>query len=170
MADTTDDWVAYREARRFVARLVRAQPVAADQGPVRLVSDQGLSGLHWQPCGATPPGPHELEIEVRAAALNFRDVVSLVGLVADQTPLGGECAGVVTRVGSGVVRFRPGDEVVALTPGSFASFALAHQDLTIRKPAELSFEAAAAQGLVYLTADYCLNTVARMRPGERVLI
>ena len=76
----------------------------------------------------------------------------------------------VSRVGHVVKRFRPGDDVVAVTPGSFASFAVASEVRTIAKPASLPFETAAAQSLVYLTADHCLNDIARMRAGERVLI
>ena len=140
------------------------------RGPVCLVSDHGTDGLEWRSTQQWPLEPDEIEIEVRAAPLNFHDVVSVVGLIADHAPLGGECAGVVTRIGRAVERFQPGDAVVAITSGSFATFAVASQDRTMVKPATFSFETAAAQGLVYLTADHCLNEVARMRPGERVLI
>ena len=174
VASAAEDWVAYRDGLRFVARLQRADDVRQSavemRGPVCLVSDHGLDGLEWRSTQQWPLEPDEIEIEVRAAPLNFHDVVSVVGLIADHAPLGGECAGVVTRIGRAVERFQPGDAVVAITSGSFATFAVASQDRTMVKPATFSFETAAAQGLVYLTADHCLNEVARMRPGERVLI
>jgi NADPH:quinone reductase-like Zn-dependent oxidoreductase/acyl carrier protein len=129
-----------------------------------------LDCLEWQPAAKRALEPHELEIEVRAAPLNFHDVVSVLGLITARAPLGGECAGVVTRVGRSVERFRPGDAVVAVTSGSFATFATAHEDHTVAKPPGLSFESACAQGLVYLTADRCLNAVAQVQRGERVLV
>ncbi|MBV9655270.1 MAG: KR domain-containing protein [Acetobacteraceae bacterium] len=174
LADTGDDWVAYHDARRFVARLrkqhVSFPPAPAEDEIIRLVSEGGLDGLAWRPAGKRTPGAHEVEIAVRAAALNFRDVVSVVGLFADDQPLGRECAGVVTRVGEAVSRFRPGDAVIAIASGSFATSVLAEERLTVRKPDAMPFAVAAGQGLVYLTADYCLDAVARVRPGERVLV
>ena len=140
------------------------------QDPVFLDSDNGFDGLRWLPMPPRALAPNDLEIDVHAAPLNFHDVVSVAGLILDQSRLGGECAGVVTRVGPAVERFKPGDAVVTITPGSFATFAVAPEARVIAKPAKLSFAAAAAQGIVYLTADYCLNNVAAMRPGERVLI
>jgi acyl transferase domain-containing protein/acyl carrier protein len=169
-ADAAEDWVAWRDGRRFAARLRRAETAAEEAGPVRLVGEGGLDSLAWRKQLQGPLAPHEVEIEVRAAALNFHDVVSVVGLIDGHGQLGGECAGVVTRVGGSVQTFRPGDAVVALTPGSFATFAVAPEDRVIASPASLSLETAAAQSLVYLTADHCLNEVAMMRPGERVLI
>jgi NADPH:quinone reductase-like Zn-dependent oxidoreductase/acyl carrier protein len=171
LADTPESWVAWRKGRRFAARLQRADCAAEmGEGRVRLASDRGLDGLQWRPEEPRALNPHEVEIEVRAAPLNFHDVASVVGLISDRSDLGGECAGVVTRVGPLTKRFRPGDAVVAMTPGSFATFAIAPDERVIPKPEGLSFESASAQGLVYLTAEYSLNTVARMQRGERVLI
>src|SRR5690606_40366949 len=66
------------------------------------------------------PDAGEVEVRVRVAALNFRDVMNVLGLYpGDPGPLGNECAGIVTRVGSGV-DLRVGDEVVGLAAGSFA--------------------------------------------------
>jgi acyl transferase domain-containing protein/aryl carrier-like protein len=174
LAGAAEDWVAYRNGRRFVARLQRAQDVRVssteEQGPVSLVSENGLDGLRWRSMRRRELESNEVEIEVYAAPLNFHDVVSVVGLIADQSPLGSECAGMVTRVGKAVKRFRRGDAVVAITPGSFATFAIAPENRVISKPPTFSFETASAQGLVYLTADHCLREIAKIRPGERVLI
>jgi acyl transferase domain-containing protein/NADPH:quinone reductase-like Zn-dependent oxidoreductase/acyl carrier protein len=174
LADAPDDWVAYRGGARFVARMQRCEAVArgVDEtiAPLRLRSAGGLESLTWESFERAPLHPGEIEIEVHAAPLNFRDVIGVVGLIADRQPIGGECAGTVSRVAPDVTRFRRGDPVVALTSGSFAHYAIATERLTMHKPNGLSFEAAAAQALVYLTADYALNTVARMRRGESVLI
>ena len=174
LADASEDWVAYRSGRRFLARLCRVEnlPRAAgqEQRPIHLVSDRGLDGLEWRALERRALAPNEIEVEIRAAALNFRDVVGVVGLLPAQGGLGSECAGVVTRIGDAVTRFRRGDPVVAIADGSLASFAIAPEVRVMQKPAELSFEVAAAQNLVYLTADHCLNDVAGLRAGERVLI
>jgi acyl transferase domain-containing protein/acyl carrier protein len=174
LADTPDDWVAYRGGTRFVARLQRFESIAraTDEAapPLRLRSGGGLDSLMWEPFERPQLRAGELEIEVQAAPLNFRDVVGVVGLIADGQPLGAECAGTVSRVGPGVTKFRCGDPVVALTPGSFAQYVTATEGLVLPKPPGLSFESAAAQALVYLTADYALNTIAAMRRGESVLI
>jgi NADPH:quinone reductase-like Zn-dependent oxidoreductase len=76
-----------------------------------------------------------VEIEVRATGLNFRDVLNVLDLYpGDPGPLGGECAGIVSAVGPGVTNFKPGDEVVAAAPASFADHALTDARLVVRKP------------------------------------
>jgi acyl transferase domain-containing protein/acyl carrier protein len=170
-AAATDDWVAFRGGARFAARLHRAGALVAPPPlPVVLRTGGSINSLCWDESEPQALGDDEIEIDVYAAPLNFRDVVSVVGLIDDHKPLGSECAGVVRRVGSRVVRISPGDEVVAIASGSFASVTVGSEKLAIRKPAGLSFEAAAAQTLVYLTADYALNAVAGMRAGQSALI
>ncbi|HZX68934.1 MAG TPA: SDR family NAD(P)-dependent oxidoreductase, partial [Candidatus Elarobacter sp.] len=157
----------------FAARIERAagiERIAASAPPLALRSSGSLDSIAWLPAERATLRPEEVEIEVVAAPLNFRDVVSAVGMFSDAMPLGAECAGVVSRVGSAVTRFAAGDEVVAFAPGALASFAVVTERLVVAKPPALSFESAASQALVYLTADYALNAVAAMQPGERVLI
>ena len=72
LADAADDWVAYRDGRRFVARLRRPPPVSRsglDDGPIRLVCERGLEGLNWRSMPRPQLAPEEVEIEVHAAAL-----------------------------------------------------------------------------------------------------
>ena len=72
------------------------------------------------------PGPGELLVDVRAAGINFPDVLSIAGTYQVKTPLpfipGNEAAGIVSDVGAGVSRFKPGDRVI-LTPtgGAFCA-------------------------------------------------
>src|SRR5690606_20734707 len=101
---------------------------------------------------------------------NFRDVMNALGMRADPEPLGSECSGRIVAVGPGVTGFEPGDDVVAIAPGGFASFAVARAALTARRPAALDPAAAAGVPIAYLTAHYALNHVARLAAGERVLI
>src|SRR5690242_1340781 len=68
---------------------------------------------------APAPGPGEVRIEVRAASLNFPDTLIIQGLYQTKPDLpfvpGGECAGIVEAVGSGVTAFKPGDEVISVS-------------------------------------------------------
>ena len=112
----------------------------------------------------------ELEIEVRASAINFRDIAASLGIIEDEK-LGDECSGVVIRKGSNVKAFEIGDRVVAWRPGQGAHCS------TVRNPAslcyklgEMSFAVAAAMPLILTTAYYALMDIARVQPGESVLI
>jgi len=172
-AGASDDSVAYRRGARYVARLERtpaAARVSASAQPLALRAGRSIDDLQWAPAATAPLGPHDVEIEVYAAALNFRDVVSAVGMIADVLPLGGECAGVVRRTGDAVTRVAEGDAVVALAMGALADRVVTPEGLVVPKPAALSFDAAAAQSMVYLTAQYALVDVAALRAGESVLI
>ena len=88
----------------------------------------------------------------------------------DPGPLGGECAGRVVAVGPGVSHLRPGDEVLAVAGGSFASQVIAKAAFVQPRPPGMSAEEGAAFPIAYLTAEFCLGHLARMRAGERVLI
>lgn len=171
VAAAGDDWVAYRGGTRYAARMRRAgAQLAAPPFPVVLRSGGSIDSLRWDEASPRSPGDDEIEIDVCAAPLNFRDVVSVVGLIGDAIALGSECAGVVTRTGRNVHRFAPGDAVVAIASGAFSNSVVTSQALALHKPDGLSFEAAAAQTLVYLTADYALDTIAAMRAGQTALI
>ncbi len=118
-----------------------------------------------------PLAPDEVEIEVRAAGLNFKDVLVTLGRLPqpEKTP-GVECSGVISRVGADVQDLLVGDEVVSLAWGSFRSHVVVKRALVTRKPSGMSFAAAAAVPAVYLTADICLREIANLQAGQRVLI
>jgi acyl transferase domain-containing protein len=175
-----ENQVALRGGERYVARLVRSG-VEVDSGrqpanwpePVRLaVATPGiLDSLELRPLARRAPGPGEVEIEVVATGLNFRDVLNAMGLYpGDAGPLGGECAGRIVTVGAGVAGFAPGDEVIALAAGSFGSFVTARAESVVHKPPRLSLEAAATVLSAFLTAHYTLHHLAGLSAGERVLI
>ncbi|XXY48825.1 SDR family NAD(P)-dependent oxidoreductase [Sorangium sp. So ce269] len=185
LVDGPEDRIALRGAARLVARLVRHEQAdraaQAARGPagdrpfrLELATPGILDALALREMERRGPAAGEVEIEVRAASLNFIDVMKAMGIYPGQEPgallLGGECAGVITAVGEGVAGWRAGDEVVAVAPGSFASFAITSADLVARKPAALSFEEAASVPLVFMTALYALEHLGRLEPGERVLI
>jgi NADPH:quinone reductase-like Zn-dependent oxidoreductase/acyl carrier protein len=161
--------VAYRQGRRYVPRLTRIA-AGADSVCLEIVDRGTASGVAVRPCRRQAPGAGEVEIEVRAAGLNFRDVLNVMGLRDDEGPLGGEGAGIVTAVGEGVTDLRAGDEVVAITRGGLGSHAIALPGLALKKPRAVDFATAAASPFAFLTARYALEVIGRMKRGERVLI
>ena len=172
-----EDQLALRGGERLVARLVRGAgaPAAVLAGHDSWALIAGAPGdldqLRVAPAGRRAPGPGEVEIEVEAAGLNFRDVLGALGMYpGDPGPLGGECAGVVHRVGDGVAQLSPGDAVVALASGAFRRHAIADARLVARRPAGLSAEAAATLPIAFLTAWHGLHQLAPIQRGERVLI
>ncbi|MFF7457087.1 SDR family NAD(P)-dependent oxidoreductase [Kitasatospora sp. NPDC008115] len=185
------DQVVLRDGERLVGRLVRGAAVAADDPaeparpawrsagpqPLRLAPDrQGTwDGLAFRPLERRAPGAGEIEIAVGAAALNFIDVMKVMGSYpdpsADPRLLGLDGAGVVTRAGEGVTRFAPGDRVVACTGGgALASHWTVLADHAQHIPAGMSDEEAAAFPAVTITAWYGLRHLAALAPGETVLV
>ncbi|MFE9635439.1 NAD(P)-dependent alcohol dehydrogenase [Streptomyces sp. NPDC006463] len=124
---------------------------------------------------------HEVLVRVHAAAVNARDwhlmrgdpyLARLVlGLRAPKERIrGSDFAGRVEAVGKDVTRLRPGDEVFGEADGAFAEYVCASQDVVEPKPANLTFEQAAAVPLAGNTALMGLRDLARVRPGHKVLV
>jgi NADPH:quinone reductase-like Zn-dependent oxidoreductase/NAD(P)-dependent dehydrogenase (short-subunit alcohol dehydrogenase family)/acyl carrier protein len=139
-----------------------------------VVGDLGdLDSIRVAPLSRRAPGPGEVEIEVRATGLNFRDVLSALGempnVAAGMTP-GSEVAGVVTAVGPAVKRLAVGDAVAGITRGALATHVTTSAHALAVLPPDLDFRRAAGVPLVFLTAAYALEKLARVQPGERVLI
>ncbi|MGW7823914.1 SDR family NAD(P)-dependent oxidoreductase [Streptomyces puniciscabiei] len=118
-----------------------------------------------------PLAAEEVRIAVRAAGLNFRDVLISLGMVEHQAGLGWELAGEVLEVGSEVTGLAPGDRVMGLAPGdAFASMAVTDVHMLARVPQGWSYVRAASVPLAYLTAYYGLVDLADLKAGESVLI
>jgi NADPH2:quinone reductase len=120
-------------------------------------------------------GEHEVLIRVKAAGLNFPDVLIIQGKYQFQPEMpfvpGGECAGVVEAVGSGVTRWSPGDEVVQMgMSGAFAGHIVAHEMAILPKPKALNFTQAAGIGITYFTTYHALVQRAQVQPGETLLV
>ena len=171
-----EDMIAFRGGNRYVARLMHGKVKSLASGehqPTRLIiKERGvLDNLAYQPMTRRQPGSGEVEVEVRATGLNFRDVLNALGMYpGDAGPLGSECAGVVSATGEGVTNLEVGDPVVALATNSFSNYVTIPSSLVVRKPANLSFAEAATIPIAFLTADYALNKLAKMKSGDRVLI
>ncbi len=172
--------VAFRGEARYVRRIDRGLPRReewlAPSVPLRLESlERGLlSSLRLVPFALPPCGPGQVVIEVKAAGMNFRDVLKALALypaeTADARIYGDEVAGVVKAVGSGVTQVAPGDRVFGLAVFGLATHAMARGGDLRPIPAGLSFEEAATLPVVFMTSWHALKTVAHLEAGERVLI
>jgi NADPH:quinone reductase-like Zn-dependent oxidoreductase len=123
------------------------------------------------------PEAGEVEIQVAAAGLNFRDVLRALGMLSAEhdagsgvVGFGAECAGKVVRIGAGVSDIAVGDDVLAFATRSFSRFVTTSALAVARIPVGLGFVEAASIPMVFLTAYHALHGLARLRKGERVLI
>lgn len=121
------------------------------------------------------PSAGEIRIRVRAAGVNYADILARMGLYPDapRPPMvvGYEVAGLVEGVGPGVTGFMPGDRVLALTRfGGYADVVVTPVSQAFKVPGELSDSEAAAIPVTYLTAALALYRMAALNVGETVLI
>ncbi|GLW33355.1 polyketide synthase [Actinoplanes regularis] len=122
------------------------------------------------PDAAAPLEDGEIRVAVRAAGLNFRDVVTALGMVHVNEIMGGEAAGVVLEVGPGVTDLAAGDRVAGLFTGSFGPVAVTHRTQLVPMPAGWTFAEAAAIPVIYVTALFGLVDLADLKPGRRILV
>ena len=126
------------------------------------------------------PGDGRVLVEVRAASVNPSDWHSVHGGIArvfgnglrkpKDPRVGTDIAGQVEAVGARVSRFKPGDEVFGACPGGLAEYATAREDRLAFKPADVSFEQAAAVPVAATTALQGLRDKGKIRAGQRVLV
>jgi NADPH:quinone reductase len=121
------------------------------------------------------PGRDEVVISVKAASVNFPDVLIIENKYQVKPPLpfspGSELAGIVKAVGDGVDRFTPGDAVMAITGyGAFAEEVLTDARRVMAIPASMDFTTAAAFGLTYATSDHALRDRGALKAGETLLV
>ena len=133
-----------------------------------------LDSLHFVRDGNALDAPladHELELQIKATGVNFRDVMASMGLVP-VTQLGYEASGIVLRAGSTAAKsFHPGDRVSTVsTGGMHATIAKCDARVTAKMPQAISFEEGAAAPTVNATAYYALVRLAKLRRGQSVLI
>ncbi|MFC0217747.1 NADPH:quinone oxidoreductase family protein [Pseudochelatococcus lubricantis] len=121
------------------------------------------------------PAPREMIVDVKAVGINFPDTLVVSGKYQVLPPRpftpGKDLAGVVRAVGAGVEGFSPGDRIMAqVEHGAFAEQASVPPSQAFLLPDGLSFEAAAAMGLVYQTAYFALVERGQYKRGETVLV
>src|SRR5256885_11554309 len=121
------------------------------------------------------PGPGEVVISVKAASVNFPDVLIIENKYQVKPPLpfspGSELAGIVKVVGDGVTSFKPGDRVMALTGyGAFAEEVKSAARRILAIPHGMDFATAAACGLTYATSEHALVDRGALKAGETRLV
>ncbi|MFC0602337.1 KR domain-containing protein, partial [Streptomyces palmae] len=181
-AIAADEWqLAVRGGQVMVPRLVAAREAAEIVPPAgaaawRLVMAEGRSGTvdgvvpEECPQVLEPLAPGQVRISVRAAGINFRDVMISLGMVPDQRGLGGEGAGVVLETAPDVTAFAPGDRVMGLFEGAFGPIAVADARGLTTIPPDWTYDQAAAAPVAYLTAWYGLVDLADLQPHDNLLI
>jgi NADPH:quinone reductase-like Zn-dependent oxidoreductase len=170
--------VAARGGELLVPRLAAARedhltpPPGEPAWRVGLVEEGTLDGLAFVPApdALAPLGAGQVRIAVRAAGLNFHDVVVCLNLDPDQPVVGSEGAGIVLEVGPGVDDLAPGDRVMGVFGGSFGPMAVADRSTVARIPAGWSFAQAASVPIAFLTAYYGLFDLGGLRRGQSVLV
>ena len=166
-----------------VPRVEPARPVADEAtgdwaARLDLAAPGGRARLAWGPVPRRAPAEGEIEIEVAASGLNFRDVMFSLGLLPDDyledgfagPTLGFECAGTIRRIGQGVSGLQPGDRVMAFAPAAFASHVTVPAQVVLPMPAGIDPAAAATMPVAFLTAWYALVHQAGLQRGETVLV
>ncbi|HEY0226846.1 MAG TPA: SDR family NAD(P)-dependent oxidoreductase, partial [Mycobacterium sp.] len=186
LAGSDEDETAWRGGQWYTARL-RSAPLRADERRttpadprhegmrLQIRTPGDLQGMELVAFDRTPPGPGEIEVAVSASSLNFADVLIAMGRFPSvdgrQPRLGMDFAGVVSAVGPGVTDHQVGDRVGGVSGnGCWATFVTCDVNLAVTLPSGLDAEQAAAATTAYATAWYGLHEMARIRPGERVLI
>ncbi|MFC4852879.1 type I polyketide synthase [Actinophytocola glycyrrhizae] len=165
--------VAVRGGEVLVPRLVRAGALPLPEEPdwhLDTVAAGSLDDLALIPAEPVVLGPRDVRIEVRAAGLNFRDVLIALGTYPEAAEMGSEAAGVVIEVGAEVADLVPGDRVFGLVSGGFGPHAVADRRLVAPMPAEWTFAEAASVPMAFLTAYYALVDLAGLRAGESILV
>ncbi|QKG20136.1 type I polyketide synthase [Actinomadura verrucosospora] len=178
-----EEQIAVRRGQARIPRLVRRSAPQTREG--LLAPPNGTDAWTLAPGGggtlesmALVPAPEalrpleagEVRVSVRAAGLNFRDVLITLGAHEDGGVIGSEAAGVITEVGPGVRGLAAGDRVMGLFPGTFGPVAVADHRVVVPIPSGWSFEQAAAVPAVFLTAYYGLADLAGLESGQSVLV
>ncbi|MER5898219.1 SDR family NAD(P)-dependent oxidoreductase, partial [Streptomyces sp. NPDC001876] len=174
LAGVDEPQVAVRDGALLVPRLARAGGgglvLPDDNWRLLPGTDGTLESLHIEAAGTLPLESGQVRVEVRAAGVNFRDVLLGLGMYPEPGVMGSEAAGVVVEVGPGVDDLHVGDRVFGFFTGVFAAEAVTDRKLLARVPEGWSWAQAASLPVVFATAWYGLQDLAGVRPGESVLI
>jgi acyl transferase domain-containing protein/acyl carrier protein len=187
---TNEHDIAYRHGKRFVRKLEHVEYSDDIQDSARNLATNEHSLILKIDNPGTPdnllyyeqerraPGENEVEIQAKATALNFKDLLKVYGKINPDvlkdtyfgTALGVEMSGVITRIGSGVKNFKVGDAVTAfVSTGAFQTFATIPTTFVLPKPDTVTFQEA-PNLLPYTTSYRGLIDIANISAGDKVLI
>ncbi|MDT0347334.1 SDR family NAD(P)-dependent oxidoreductase [Streptomyces litchfieldiae] len=117
-----------------------------------------------------PLGEGQVRVELRAAGVNFRDILLALGMITLPDPPGMEGAGVVVETGPGVRDLAPGDRVMGLIGGGIGPLTTADARLLVRIPTGWTFTQAATIPVTFMTAYYGLRDLVGVESGEKLLV
>ena len=188
LSGSDEDETAWRGGHWYTARL-RPTPLRPDERRTTTLNHEhdgmrleirtpgDLETLELAAIDRRPPGPGQIEVAVTASSINFRDVLVALGRypTVDGRPeqLGFDFAGVITAVGDDVTDHQIGDRVggfAGYARGCWGTFVTCDARHAVTLPTGLTAEQAAAVSTAYGTAWYGLHELARIEPGDRVLI
>ncbi|MEV8479889.1 SDR family NAD(P)-dependent oxidoreductase [Streptomyces sp. NPDC051173] len=171
--------LALREGRIHVPRLTQARrsaelvaPLGEPAWRLQMVTGGSLEDLTAAPCPEVlqPLETGQVRVSMSAAGINFRDVLVALGMVPAYGAMGGEGAGIVTEVGPDVTHLSVGDQVMGVFEGAFGPVAVADARMVAPVPRGWGMREAAGVPVAFLTAWYGLVELARVKPGESVLV
>lgn len=197
ISESDESDIAFRNGERFVERIIplksgmlqRTAPLKKPQNFRLESSGQGLIdrlALRAHPRRA--PGAGEVEIQVVAAGLNFRDVLFAKGIIKPENleakgaehvhtgldlldgQLGAECSGIVVRSGANVDHVAVGDRVFGIVGGAMGAYTTVPAELVVRAPSNVDMTAAGGIAITFSTVEYALADLARLAPGELLLV
>ncbi|KAH6664674.1 polyketide synthase [Halenospora varia] len=117
----------------------------------------------------TPLSDYEVEIEVKATSMNFKDIMISMGQLSSKY-IGVECAGVISAIGSKVTDLKIGDRVCAMSEGAYSTYTRCLGTSVQKISDSMSFEDASTIPVIFCTAYYSLFDLGRLTKGETVLI
>ncbi|MFD3510125.1 type I polyketide synthase [Nocardia sp. NPDC058666] len=136
-----------------------------------------LSQVAWRQCPRPAPAPGEVEVRMAVIGLNYKDPLKIIGLLGERelaptyfgTVPGMEGIGTVVRVGDNVTDVAVGDKVAVASKGMMRRFAVVDRQLAVAVPADTD-PGHCTSTIAFGTAEYALHDLARLEPGETVLI
>ncbi|OQS19279.1 hypothetical protein B0T44_14725, partial [Nocardia donostiensis] len=180
VAACAEPQIVYRSGALSVARMTPVSdtaltvPTAAAWrlAAVRKGTPDGLALVDCSDSGAesAPVAAGEVRVAVRAAGLNFRDVLVCLNMRPGDDVIGSEMAGVVVETGPDAGAFAPGDRVMGLITEGIGPEAVVDHRLLVRIPLGWSFAEAATIPAAFSTAFYALRDLAEVQRGDRVLV
>ena len=137
-----------------------------------------LNNLRWMPSVRPALAADDVMVRPYACGLNFRDVMYAMGLLPDEAvehgflgaSLGMEFSGEVLAIGEKVTQFQVGDQVMGFAPSSFSTMTVTKASVITPLPQGWSHAIAATVPIAFFTAYYAIHYLARLQPGERILI
>ncbi len=182
LATTSEREITICLAGTFGQRILPADvpecpPISESKSVLRQQGRRSLNKMDWRLQERKPLRDNELEIQVIATGLNYRDIMWAQGLLPVEALEGGftgpslgmECSGYITRVGS-KSKFTPGDKVMAFASGAFSSHVTTASSAVMALPENTDLIEAASIPVAFLTADYALKEFAQVKRNETVLI